>query len=70
MLALYGGMMFNKLKWIFQGQPMITYPGFICEWCGKWNAIPFSIPKYKSRGEWFDNWGVCPGKCNYEERKD
>ena len=62
--------MFAKLKWILSGKPMISYPGFHCGCCGKWNAIPFSLPKYLSMGEWIDGWGVCPGNCDYEEGED
>jgi len=53
---------FLYLKWIISGKPMIVYSGFNCGCCGRWHNIKIEIPKYKSCGEWWDTWGVCPNK--------
>lgn len=47
------------LKWILKGKPMITYPGYNCGCCGKWIEEEFSIPEYKSEGEYWDTIGLC-----------
>lgn len=61
---------FQYLKWINMGKPMIFYPGFHCGCCGKWNAIPFGVPYYKSSEEWWDTWGICPDKHCDEDDED
>jgi len=59
------------IKWLQEGKPMITYEGFHCGLCGRWEDEEFSIPKYKSDGEWWDTWGIC-SQCikEYEENKE
>jgi hypothetical protein len=56
----------NYLKWIWNGNPTIKYPGYHCGCCGEYWDIPFEIATYKSAGKWWDTWGLCPkGKgCN------
>lgn len=54
--------LFRKIKWYFQGKPMLSYPGYRCGCCGKWINEPFEIPTYESCGEYWDGWGTCPGK--------
>lgn len=51
--------MFKWLKWIIKGRLIIYYLGFNCGCCGKWVKEPFSIPEYRSSGEWWDTWGLC-----------
>jgi hypothetical protein len=48
------------LKWLWNGRPVIQYPGLHCGCCGEWVNRKFSIPTYKSTGEWWDTWGLCP----------
>ncbi len=64
----------KKLKWIFNGKPTITLPGFRCGLCGKYVAQPFKIRNYNSKENivvitdedyqkyWSDTWGMCE-KC-------
>lgn len=47
------------IKWLRDGKPVITYPGFHCGVCGRWEGEEFSIPRYKSNGKWWDTWGLC-----------
>ncbi len=57
---------FDWLKWIRQGRPMVEYEGYHCGLCGKWWSVSFKVPKYKSMGEWIDTWGICP-KCEFDK---
>jgi len=66
---LVGRVFFTWLKWIIKGRPYITYPGYHCGLCGKWTYISFTIPKYKSDGEWLDTWGICK-KCIRVKKDD
>jgi len=61
--------MLKYLIWIIKGRKIIHYSGFCCGCCGKWNAIPFDIPEYKSSGDWWDTWGLCPtnNPCKIED---
>jgi len=59
--------MFNKIKsfwdwldWVSVGSPVVRYKGYNCGCCGAWVDKNFSIPTYKSAGEGFDTWGLCP----------
>jgi len=63
MLRLY-----KYLRWLWRGKPMIHYDGFNCGCCGQWHSIPFDVPEYKSEGEWWDTWGLCPpdDPCLYD----
>jgi len=47
------------LKWRFKGKPMRHYEGYNCGLCGKWCIEPFDVPTYKSRGWFWDTWGIC-----------
>lgn len=51
---------FRWLKWLWNGKPVITYPGHCCGCCGTWMWEEFTIPTYKSGGEWWNTWGLCP----------
>jgi hypothetical protein len=55
--------MIKWLKWIWQGRPFISYEGYNCGICGKWIWESFTIPTYKSAGEWWDTWGLCSQCC-------
>ena len=59
---------FRKIRWILQGKQQVHYSGFNCGCCGKWWNISFKIPEYRSAGEWWDTWGLCPilEVCNEE----
>ena len=52
----------RRIKWFFNGKPMIKYPGYNCGCCGSWNSEPFEIPEWYSDGKWWDTWGLCQ-KC-------
>jgi hypothetical protein len=47
------------LKWKLNSSPTISYSGYNCGCCGKWESEPFIIPTYKSEGKWWDTWGLC-----------
>ncbi len=49
---------FQWVKWLWDGKPTITYPGFWCV-CGAWTQEKFSIPTYESCGESWDALGTC-----------
>lgn len=51
-------------RWIKKGKPMLKYSGFNCGLCGAWHSIPFEVPEYKSAGQWWDTWGMCPNGCD------
>jgi len=61
--------MLRYLIWVIKRKKMIHYEGFHCGCCGKWNSIPFDIPEYKSSGDWWDTWGLCPidNPCKIED---
>lgn len=64
----------KKLKWILNGKPTITLPGFHCGLCGKYVAQPFKIIEYDLKENivvvtdedykkyWSYTWGMCD-KC-------
>jgi hypothetical protein len=47
---------------------MIHYPGFTCGCCGNWINKPFSIPKWKSEGEYWDTIGLCVDEFKGEKK--
>jgi len=51
--------MIKFFKWIVKGRLYIDYEGYHCGCCGCWENEKFSIPTYKSNGEWADTWGLC-----------
>jgi len=55
---------FRWIKWLIDKKPNITYPGYHCGCCGRWEEKEFSLPKYQSHGKWSDTWawGLCE-KC-------
>lgn len=59
---------FRWLRWLWDGKPVVTYPGYHCGCCGAWTWEKFSILTYKSYGEWWDMWGLCRDEC--EETSD
>lgn len=66
--------MFRKLKWILNGKPTITLPGFHCGRCGRYVEESFKIPNYRNKENiivntdeeyqdyWYHTWGLCD-KC-------
>ena len=48
------------LGWLLMHKPVIHYEGYHCGCCGRWHDIPFDVPEYKTCGEWWDTWGMCP----------
>lgn len=60
-----------KMKWILNGKPTITLPGFHCGCCGKYIEKPFKIRNYNSKENiivetdedyqkyWYYTWGMC-----------
>jgi len=56
---------FRYLWWLIKKKTYIEYDGFNCGCCGRWWDKPFKVPTYKSNGEWWDTWGLCP-----KEEKD
>jgi len=60
---------YQIIKWLWQGAPMIYYEGYHCGCCGNWVNKPFIISTLQSQGKWWDGWGLCPkGEgCNKEE---
>ena len=50
---------FRWLKWLKNGRPNISYPGYHCGLCGSWTWAEFKIPEYKSAGKWWDTIKVC-----------
>ena len=57
-------MILAKLRWLLKGRPYLRYPGYHCGCCGKWVEKSFSVPVYKSQGEWGDTWGLCEACFN------
>lgn len=51
---------FRWLRWLLGGKPFFTYPGHCCGCCGTWTDEEYTVPTYKSGGEWWDTWGLCP----------
>lgn len=48
------------LKWLKDGKPVINYLGHHCGCCGAWTDEEYAVPMYRSAGEWWDTWGLCP----------
>ena len=48
------------LKWLIRKKPCYTYTGYYCGLCGTWVDYEFQVAEYKSLGEWWDTWGICP----------
>lgn len=60
---------FRWLKWLRDGKPVLTYPGYRCGGCGAWVDEEYTVPTYKSHGAWADYWDYCP-KCTGEDDND
>lgn len=55
------------LSWLLKGKPTLTYTGYNCGCCGRWINATFTIPKYRSHGEWWDTVGLCHNYCEHEK---
>jgi len=56
------------LKWRREGKPMIRYEGFWCIVCNTWQAEPFGIKAYKTKGKFMDqNLRLC--KIHKKEKR-
>jgi len=52
--------LWQGLKWLARGCPLIYYKGYACGCCGSYWSRPFVIPDFQSVDEWWDTWGLCP----------
>jgi len=57
------------ILWKLSGSKILIYNGYHCGCCGRWVKEVFKIPKYKSQGNYWDTWGLCPD-CEKEGKKD
>jgi len=71
-------MLFKNIKWLFNGRPMIIYPGYYCGCCGKYCEEEHKVKNYYTKKDWFisredwskydfvwfDTWGLCPKGCD------
>ncbi len=51
---------FKWILWKLGGSKIFLYNGYHCGCCGKWVKEVFKIQKYKSQGDYWDTWDLCP----------